>query len=278
MPLKVLTKDSWKRSFSRVLLNGPPLSGKTTGSLTMPRPCHVVVAPGELGYSSVEPTEDFHIYAWDYDATKPNQSHREVWNELNATVQDILTGKYGAVETLFVDGLHKLYDLVMRTEGWNSAMVDDKEAGRQYTKYHDRFTTFMSKVLSSAVPLVAASCYDGLEPTEVGSKVMQVFPLLPGRMAKDVMGMFPVVFHTSQEPGGRYMWSLKPAGRMQAAGMHVPARFLRIIPEKIEVTIDPKTGEVQGGWHTLSSLLTDEALAMAMLGGVPGQPGSKGKT
>jgi hypothetical protein len=242
-----------------VLWNGPPLSGKTTGTLTLPRPCHLVVAPGESGYSSVEPADDFHIYAWRWDAQSPNVPYAQIWRELNDTVTEILSGKRGEVQSLVIDGLHKLYDLVMRSEGWNSSMVDDKEAGRQYTKYHDRFGTFLARVIGSGVPLVGATCYDGLEPIEPGSKSMQLFPLLPGRMAKDVMGMFPVVFHTEME-GPRYYWKLKPVGRMQAAGLHVPARFLKLIPEKIEIVVDKESGRVKGGWTAITELLGEVAM------------------
>lgn len=256
MPLKQLDKTAWRRAFSRVLWNGPPLSGKTTGTLTLPRPCHLIVAPGEHGYSSVEPEEDYKVYAWDYDPMNPaTTSHKEVWKELQDTVTGVLKGEKGKVESLVLDGLHKLYDLVMRVEGWHSGMVDDKEAGRQYTKYHDKFGTFLSRLLGSGVPLVGATCYDGLEPVEPGSKQVQIFPLLPGRMAKDVMGMFPVVFHTEKLPPNRYVWTLKPSGKMQAAGMHVPAKYLARIPEQLEVTVDPRTGDVKGGWTTLQEKL-----------------------
>jgi len=256
MALLQLDREAWRRAFSRVLWNGPPLSGKTTGTLTLPRPCHLVVAPGEHGYSSVEPTDDYHIYAWDYDPQDvKSTTPKEVWKELQDTVTEILTGKHGEVRSLVLDGLHKLYDLVMRVEGWNSAMVDDKEAGRQYTKYHDKFGTFLSRVLGSAIPLVGATCYDGLEPIEPGSKTMQIFPLLPGRMAKDVMGMFPVVFHTEKLQGGKFVWTLKPQGRMQAAGMHIPTRYAAVIPDNIEIKVDGKTGAVSGGWQELEAIL-----------------------
>lgn len=255
MPLIKIDSNTWRRAFSRILWNGPPLTGKTTGSLTLPRPCHLVVAPGELGYSSVTPEADFHIYAWKYDPSDTALLPRDVWKELQETITAILKGEHGEVATLVIDGLHKLYDLVMRVEGWNRAMVDDKEAGRQYTKYHDVFGTFLSRVLGSGVPLVGATCYDGLEPVEPGSKITQIFPLLPGRMAKDVMGMFPVVFHTSIEPGGHYYWTLKPTGKMQAAGVHIPTKYIGLLPEKIEVIVDRKTGEVKGGWHEIVRML-----------------------
>lgn len=257
MPLLPIDREAWRRAFSRVLWNGAPLTGKTTGTLTLPRPCHLVVAPGELGYSSVEPAEDYKIYAWKYDPTDPTADKpRDVWAAMQQQVTDILAGKEGPVASLVVDGLHKLYDLVMRVEGWTAAMVDDKEAGRQYTKYHDKFGTFLARVLGSGVPLVGATCYDGLEPVEPGVKgsPMQIFPLLPGRMAKDIMGMFPVVFHTEKQPPNKYLWALKPQGKMQAAGMHIPTRYAATLPNEIEVRVDA-AGNVSGGWKTLEAML-----------------------
>lgn len=254
MALIKLDQSSWRRSFSRILWNGPPLSGKTTGTLTLPRPCHLVVAPGELGYSSVLPEPDYHIYAWEYDQNDMKVNPRDIWKEMNEVLTEILQGKHGEVKSLVFDGLHKLYDLVMRIEGWQASMIDDKEAGKQYVKYHATFSSFLSRMLASSVPLVGATCYDGLEPIEPGSKLTQIFPMLPGKMAKEVMGMFPVVFHTSQE-STRYYWALRATGKMQAAGLHVPTRMIAMIPERIEIQVDKKTGEVKGGWKEIEKIL-----------------------
>jgi hypothetical protein len=249
-----IDSQTWRRAFSRILWNGPPLTGKTTGTMTLPRPCHLVVIPGELGYSSVMPESDYHIHAWEYDPTDPKSSASASWRELQEVITAILSGKHGEVKSLVIDGLHKLYDLGMRAEGWTAASVDDEKSGRQYTKYHDKFSTFLSRVLGSGVPLVGATCYDGLEAVEPGSKITQVFPLLPGRMAKDVMGMFPVVFHTELE-AGRYYWTLKAQGKMQAAGLHVPTKFIGMMPPRIEIMVDKKTGEIAGGWKEIEKTL-----------------------
>ncbi len=266
MPAKTLSADTWLKSLSRCLWNGPPLSGKTTGTLTLPRrslsgvlgrevkgDLHLVVVPGELGYSSVLPADDYHIHAWEFDSNATTLVFKELWAELNAVVLEILTGKKGEVSTLVFDGLHKLYDLIMRVEGWSPAMVDDKESGKQYVKYHALFNNFMSRALGSSIPFVGATCYDGLEPIEPNSKVTQVMPMLPGQMAKLVLGMFPVTFHTSQE-AGRYYWALRPTGKMQAAGLHVPAQIARRFPDRIEVTVGPD-GTVSGGWFEIEKIV-----------------------
>ena len=256
MPLKQITRDTWRRSFSRILWNGPPLTGKTTGTLTLPRPCHLLVAPGELGYSSVEPTDDYHIYAWDFDPALPAIPYAAIWAEIRETVTEILTGKRGEVASLVIDGLHKLYDLVMRVDGWTPSLVDDKESGKQYTKYHATFGTFLARVLGSGIPLVGATAYDGLEAIDPENRKAgtQIYPMLPGKMAKEIMGMFPVVFHTAVE-GQRYYWTLRAQGKMQAAGMHIPTRYLALLPDRVEVTVDKRTGAVGGGWKTIEEIL-----------------------
>lgn len=257
MPPKILTRTDWMKAFSRPLWNGPPLSGKTTGTKTLPRPVHLVVVPGELGHSSVMPEDDYTIHAWEVDHEAPLLKWQELWKELQQRVLEVLTGKHGAVTSLVFDGLHRLYDIIMRVEGWTPALVDDKEGGKQYVKYHALFTNFLSRALASSVPLVGATVYDGLEPIEPGSKITQIFPLLPGRMAKDVMGMFPVVFHTTTE-AGRFYWQLKAVGKLQAAGMHVPVEIARKFPEKIEVVFGAD-GTAKGGWYEITRIL-DAAL------------------
>jgi len=267
MPLKQRTTSDWLRSFSRPLWNGPPLSGKTTGLLSLPRrslaakfgreidgAVHIVVVPGEFGASSILPEDDFVIHEWEFDSNLPTLAYRELCAELQARVLEILTGKQGPVSALVFDGLHKLYDLVMRVEGWTPALIDDKEGGKQYVRYHAVFGNFLARALGSPLPLVGATCYDGLEPVEPGSKMTQIFPLLPGKMAKEVMGLFPVVFHTGRD-GPRYYWTLQAEGKMQAAGMHVPVRLLKHFPARIEVVW--KDGELRGGWFEVERILRE---------------------
>lgn len=249
MALIQITGSLWRRALYRPLLNGPPLSGKTTSTKTFPRrslsksyqrnitgDTFLVVVPGEHGHTSVLPEDDYHIFAWEIDPTSATNEYKKWWVEFESTLREIVTGKHGPVETLVIDGLHLLYDLVMRVNGWTPAMVDDKESGRQYTKYHADFLNFVSKWLQSPVPMVAATCFDGLEPMESDNprSLKQIYPSLPGMMAKRIMGVFPVIIHTEGQQGDvkSFKWALRPLGKTQAAGMHLPQTLAEKFPRE----------------------------------------------
>lgn len=225
-------KEVWLKSYRRVLLNGAPLRGKTTSLKTFPKPIHIIVAPGEMGYSSLFPDPPhLNLYYWEFDTASPIIAWAKVWVEFKILCTDILNGKYGSVETLAIDGLHKLYYVIQKAHGY----TQDSEA-REYSRYHEVFTNQMSVILGSSIPYVVATVYDGPEATEPGSKVTQVFPQLPGRMAKDIMGLFPCVFHAElrvDEKGSIYSWRLQPSVKMQAAGFHLPKEITSTFPAEL---------------------------------------------
>jgi len=230
--LEEIDLDSWKSTFRRVLVNGPPLSGKTTSFLTFPSKRHILVAPGELGHSSVREDENTKLYYWEFDPNSTNVQYMRLWVYVQRITQEILTGKHGEVTTFGLDGLHKLYTVVMLAKGWTPDS-DPKE----YVKYHAEFGKYMQMVLGSPTPYVVASSYDGNEALEAGSKITQIFPDLPGKMAKQVMGMFPVVLHSERNGDGateKFMWRLRSTGKIQAAGMHLPAEIRNRFPAEIE--------------------------------------------
>lgn len=145
---------------------------------------------------------------------------------------DILNGKHGEATTFGLDGLHKLYTLVMKACNW----TPDSDA-KEYVKYHDEFGRYVNMVLGSPIPYVVASCYDGQEAVEPGSKSMQVFPDLPGKQAKLIMGSFPVVLHAERSGDGekeKFIWRLRSTGKIQAAGMHLPAEIRSRFPAEVE--------------------------------------------
>jgi hypothetical protein len=114
-----------------------------------------------------------------------------------------------------------------------TADVDPKA----YVKYHEAFTNYMQMILQSSTPFVVASSYDGNEAVEAGSKVTQIFPDLPGKMAKQVMGMFPVVLHSDRSRVGeveKFQWQLRATGKVQGVGMHLPADIKAKFPAEID--------------------------------------------
>lgn len=230
--LETIDLDAWKNTFRRVLINGAPLSGKTTSFKTFPPKRHLLIAPGELGHSSIQEDEDTKLYYWEFDPLAPNLQFSRLWIYVQKLTQEILQGKHGEVTTFGVDGLHKLYYVIMKAKGFT---VDSDP--KEYVKYHETFTTYMQSIIQSTTPFVVATSYDGNEALEAGSKITQIFPDLPGKMAKQIMGMFPVVLHSERAGEGtteRFIWRLRASGKVQGVGLHVPSEIRAKFPPEVE--------------------------------------------
>jgi hypothetical protein len=224
--------DSWKSTFRRLLINGPPISGKSTSLLTFPPKRHILVAPGELGHSSLREDDDTKVYYWRFDPSATTIQYMKLWISVQKLTNDILSGACGEVNTFAWDGLHKLYYLIMKAFGWTSSTDP-----RQYVKYHEAFENYIRPVLGSNVPYVVATTYDGQEAVEAGSNITKVYPDLPGKMAKQVMGMFPVVFHSERRGEGdkeTFIWQLRTTGKVQGCGLHLPVELSKQFPAEVE--------------------------------------------
>lgn len=227
----------WLRSLRRILISAPPLHGKTTSFRTFPPKRHVLVAPGETGHSSIMPSADTNKYVWEFDPTSPQVVWGKVWMEVKQTTREILGGKHGEVTTFAIDGLHVLYECMMRAKGWTPD-TDPKE----FTSYHKEFKDYLDPIIASDVPYVVASCYDGPEVVDVlkgdsSRENMSIFPDLPGKMAKHVMGKFPVALHAKKVAGpdgkDKYTWELRATKKVQAVGFHIPREITERLPAEL---------------------------------------------
>lgn len=238
-------RDEWKKCFRRPLFNGKPGTGKTSGFMTLPGPRHIVIAPGEHGHSSIQEDEQTKVYHWLADPGDPKVVPAALLAQFKIVVANIATQAYGPVTTLAIDGLHKLFDLIQR-----SIMISDN---KEFGKYHRAFLDIISPLIASTIPYVAASCYDGAEAVEAGSKETTIMPGLPGRMAVDIMGQFPVVFHTSRTgvaPNEKFEWQVKASPKVGGALMHLPKeirdKFPSVLPQdwnEVEKIIAGVVGE-----------------------------------
>lgn len=107
---------------------------------------------------------------------------------------------------------------------------------KAYVKYHEEFSNYMHMCLGTSIPYVVATSYDGNEAMEAGSKVTQIYPDLPGKMSKQIMGMFPAVLHSERTGEGdkeKFTWRLRSTGKIQAAGIHLPAEIRSRFPAEI---------------------------------------------
>lgn len=223
--------DSWADSCSRILINGPPLSGKTSSLITFPASRHILVAPGELGASSIREDEFTKVYTFRFDPTD-DFKFQPIWKSVQELTKDILRGSFGKVHTFAIDGLHKLYYFIQKALGYTSSTDP-----REFARYHETFIKFLTPILASNIPIVVATCYDGVETEDIkgadGKSITSIYPALPGRMAKDIMGMFPLVFHSERSGSGKeqeFKWRLRAKDRIQGAGAHFPAEVRDMFP------------------------------------------------
>lgn len=239
MPFKELNADSWQQGLRRCLIVGPPNSRKTTSLFTWPRPATVVSYPGEKGYASIPVgDEGIQAFVWEDDvATKTSPS--ALVKEIESITFQALA-KPGLV-TFAGDGLHKLYTAYLN-EATNGAYAagDDFEP-RLYGRAHEAFLHYLNRVMHSKVQYVVFTVWDGREADnpEAGSKgPTHIFPDLPGKLAKRIMGEFSVVLYaevTPPVPGQvqKATWQLQPGGKVWGAGVKVPPALAAKLPSRV---------------------------------------------
>lgn len=258
-----------KKKFRRVLLNGPPNSGKTTSIRTWPGPVHVQVFPKEKGSSSLpfrtlDGQEIIGYTPDEIDVTKP-QDWRAIASDMTKTTVDILAGKFGPVKTFFGDGLHKAYQVFLAEITGGANYTGEEFDAKLYSKSHARFWEYVDMILNSGVEYIGFTCWDGLEQdnaldeSKEGKKRKHVFPDLPGQAAKKVMGEFSIVLNTGIEGVGsaaRYYWQTQPGGWVWGAGMKLPIE----VSQRLKL---PR--EVEQDWSKLDSKIVkaiDEAFVI----------------
>lgn len=237
MTFSILTPDTaaatWERARRRVLISGSPNSGKTTSLRTWPTPIAVVVAPGEKGSVSLAGAKDVTIFESEpLDPTKP-QNWSQLVSSIESITSEIIVGKHGKFSTLALDGLHKVYACILAavTAG-ASARGEDFDA-KMYSTAHTRFFALLDRLLRSPMGNVVATVWNGREKDDVDDKSANashhVFPELPGRASKQIMGEFAVVLG-AEKTGQKYVWLTKPNGRVWGAGVKTSPELVEKVP------------------------------------------------
>ena len=236
----------------RVLISGPPNSFKTTSLLTWPRPIHIVSFPGEKGWETIPVgVEGVHPYVWEID--DPSKvSAASVVAEVEKLTIEILTGKKGEVQTFAGDGLHKLYDWYYKrarvdiddAPGMSDDQKDIRAYGNPQGGAFKGFLDFLHKILHSTVPYVAMTVWEDPEKDDAQSKdrnaPMHVFPALPGKIAKRIVGEFSsTVYAEVTSPVAdlqgsvKGTWQIRPGGKVWGVGVKAPVEIAKTLPKYI---------------------------------------------
>jgi AAA domain-containing protein len=254
--------EEWKRSARRVLVYGPPDSGKTHSLATWPRPVHIVSYPGEKGVSSIPQAEGIKAYVWQMTPEERADSNAVI-NAVRKLTVDILSGKYGEVKTFAGDGLHKLCDYFLDTATAGHYLKGEDFELKLYNRCYAAFKDYLTLVLSSNVPYVVFTAWTGKEGDEYkGQKTEwyngRMYPDLPGKLAKQVTGEFTVRLMAKLEESlvpnrpPKATWVLRQDSQTGSVGIKLP-------PEHPQWGKLPQT--IPQDWPTLEKLLLGEKAA-----------------
>lgn len=239
MPLKKLDPNEWKVGIRRTLVVGGPNTRKTSSLVTWPKPIHVIGFPGEKGMVSLPLTEGVHAYVYEHEAGQPAESPAKVLKDIRQTTIDILSGKYGECKTFAGDGIHKLYEVFLDDVSDGASSKGEEFEAKLYSQSHAGFLDYLKLVLQSTVPYAVFTVWDGteiLDPLGLNTKNKALYPDLPGKLAKRIMGEFPVVLYAdvgiSTAPGvpAPASWRLVPNALVRGCGAKIPAAIAKQLP------------------------------------------------
>lgn len=230
-------------SAKRTLIVGPPNSWKTTALLGWPKPLHILSYPGEKGYETIPRGVDgITSHIWEADMAEKTSSSTVVTDVMRVALE-IVAGKYGPCATFAGDGLHKFYAHILNAVTGGALFSGEDFEPRLYARAHEQFRFHLDRVMSTTVPYAVFTCWDGKEPDNPDLKSASpthVYPNLPGKMAKDIMGEFSVVLyaqvkHPSAEGQGKPegTWQLLPHGKVWGAAIKAPKEVIERLPVKI---------------------------------------------
>ena len=250
MPLKQVSEPDYRC----IWVEGPPNVGKTYSLRTCPKPVAIVSVPGEKGHASMPFGEGVIPFIWEDDGTPTKDRntlyYMKMWREIENTCIDIINGKDGAVQTIVIDGMHKLYavGLAIATDGESAKLqsaFEKNEKGvmvgefdpRCYGKSHNLIWEFVNMIASSKVPWRIFTSWaemDKDDPNDTSKNaVKHMMPDLPGKAARRVLGEVSITLHAMTNMKGEYVWQTKPAGAVAGAGMKGNAELIAKVPTHI---------------------------------------------
>jgi len=236
------TREGVVQRRRRLLVYGPPNSGKTGSLLRTPGNRVILSFPGEKGYDTI-PVDDpeTRSFIWEIpDVGKPPDSDQVVADVERKTAEVIAGGEF---TTFCGDGIHKLHTYILDAASGGAYFEGEDFDPKVYGAANRRLLNYLSLVCHSRMPVVIFTCWDGQEPDrkkQLGEKASDVpthlYPELPGKAAKLIVGEFSMVLHSSfrrAKPGDQTttaMWQTRPAGEVAGAAIKGPQAIVSRIP------------------------------------------------
>lgn len=213
----------------------------------LPRPIGIISFPGEKGYDSI-PLSDPEIipFIWETKEDEKKDSFK-ICTEVMRLSLDLIAGKYGKINSLIGDGIHKLfpYHLDMAQGGGHFAgeEIDKDKVGSTWYRAYASYLEYMDTLSLSNLPVVWFTCwaeFEGDRQRKQGERASDIpshiYPALPGKLAKRVVGEFSIVVHqTLQRVDGKDMarWQTRPKGEVHGATIKGPKDLVEQIPDYI---------------------------------------------
>jgi hypothetical protein len=261
MPFKTLTANDTINA-NRVLVIGPPNSLKTTSILkcdecevvapcthAWPRPLTIMSMPGEKGWQTIpRNVPGITPVVWETNSMEA-MAPRAVIREVEEATWKLLATK--GVQTLAMDGIHKVYPFYYkkrRAEIADWKLIDDPDLNNQKLDLaaygnenggaYAEYMLYLTKVLTSPVPYIVMTVWEGSEPDPDNPKSSHIFADLAGKLARRVTGEFSVTLYSSvsmPDPKGRVKgsWQIRPKGKVWGVGVKVNPDLALKIPDTI---------------------------------------------
>lgn len=244
MPYEAMTMERWWQLTSRILIAGEPNSRKTTSLLTWPRPLHVVVSPGEKGAASIrhDPEEGVFVYTFKDDFGSKAIPSVQIVKQVRDQTIAVLSGKCGQVESFAFDGLHKFHDYVLDAVTGGEYLTGGEFDPKLYGPAQRETMQFLTSILQCPVPNVVLTVWTAPEkdkPFDKASTSMHIWPDLPGRAAKRLLGEFTAVLYATFRPGPKPgtppepVWQLQPDSEVWGVGVKCPEDIAKTLPKYI---------------------------------------------
>jgi len=240
--VKAEDEKIWEAQRNRVLIVGAPNTGKTASLETFvydgERIAYVQL-PGEQGAGTF-PFHKFGDRCVAFMDRRPDPTKTDWIAELKSMKQlmvDVITGKYGKIDVLALDGLHKGHEVFLaKVTSGESARTLDFDA-KLYEDARKEMLAWLHMgfraVTEGKLKRVVCTIWEGREKDDPDDKsknaASHLFPELPGKMAKGIVGEFGVVLGAKTQGTGagcKYLWQTRPYGKIGGVGIKAPKEVM----------------------------------------------------